>query len=143
MGRSRHHTAWAGALAVAAELSRRGYDAALTLGNTPALDLLSTSPRGTPFKIQVKSLTKPNAVLIRTSMLEQEPQSDLFFAIVIVPSSDNAPLEFRIMTHKEVVAPCRNARRVRRDGRPHRPGMDGLNWGMVKPYLGGWGKLPE
>jgi hypothetical protein len=142
MGRSKHHTAWAEALAVAAELSRRGYDATLTLGNTPALDLLCASPSGKPFKMQVKSLTTGNAVLIQKPLLEREPQSDLFFAVVIVPASATDPMEFRIMTHQEVVDHWRTMPKVKKDGQPYKPGMDGLNWGIVKPYVGGWGKLP-
>ena len=45
MTRSRHHTAWAGAFAVAAELSRREYDAAITVGNSvPTLSSQSVNP---------------------------------------------------------------------------------------------------
>ena len=142
MGRSRHHTAWAGALAVAAELSRRGYDATLTLGNAPALDLLCASPSGKPFKVQVKSLTRPNSVLIRKSMLEQDPQTDLFFAVVIVPASEAAPMEFRIMTHTEVVKHWLRMPKKKRDGQPHKLG-GGLYWSVVEPYAGGWEKLPK
>ena len=55
--RSTQHTGAAGTLAVASELSRRGYDAAITLGNTPTLDILCSSPDGTPFTVQVKSVS--------------------------------------------------------------------------------------
>ena len=103
MNRSRHHTAWAGALFVATELSRRGYDATLTFGNTPSLDILCASPNGKPFKIQVKSLTTGNAVLIQKSLLDTTPQPDLFFAIVIVPAKEEVPMEIRILTHYEVI----------------------------------------
>ena len=143
MKRSKHHTAWAGALAVAAELSRRGYDATLTFGNTPALDLLCASPNGRPFKMQVKSLTTGNAVLIQRAMLDTEPQPDLFFAVVIVPAADDDPMQFRILTHQEVIRHWRKMPKVKKDGQPYKPGMDGLNWGTVKPYSGGWGKLPK
>jgi hypothetical protein len=143
MKRSKHHTAWAGALAVAAELSRRGYDATLTLGNTPALDLLCASPSGKPFKVQVKSLTAGNAVLIQKGMLEGKLQPDLFFAIVIVPAAEADPMEFRILTHREIVKHWNEMPKVKRDGQPYKPGMDGLNWGVVRPYSGGWEKLPK
>jgi len=143
MKRTRHHTGWAGALYVAAELSRIGYDAALTFGNTPSLDLLCASPNGKPFKIQVKSLTTGNAVLIKKSLLDTAPQSDLFFAIVLVPAKEEAPMEFRILTHHEVIKLWNSMPKVKKDGQPYKPGMDGLNWGVVKPYKGGWEKLPE
>ena len=70
MKRTSHYTAWAGLLALAAELSRRGYDAAITLGNTPSLDLICSSPSGTPFTVQVKSLSAANWVLIQKAMLK-------------------------------------------------------------------------
>ena len=143
MKRSRHHTSWAGALSVAAELSRRGYDATLTFGNTPSLDLLCSSPDGKPFKIQVKSLTTGNAVLIQKSLLDVVPQPDLFFAIVLVPAKEEAPMEFRILTHREVTELWKSMPKVKKDGQPYKPGMDGLNWGVVKPYKGGWEKLPK
>jgi hypothetical protein len=143
MKRTRHHTGWAGALYVAAELSRRGYDAALTFGNTPSLDLLCASPNGKPFKIQVKSLTTGNAVLIQKSLLDTAPQPDLFFAIVLVPAKEEAPMEFRILTHHEVTELWKSMPKVKKDGQPYKPGMDGLNWGVVKPYKGGWEKLPK
>jgi hypothetical protein len=58
----------AGTFAVAAELSRRGYDVALTLGNTPSIDVLCASPTGRPFKVQVKSATAANFVPIGQGM---------------------------------------------------------------------------
>jgi len=143
MKRSQHHTAWAGALAVAAELSRRGYDASITLGNTPALDLLCSSPAGEPFKIQVKSLSAPNWVLIRKDMLEPPVQKKLFFAVVLVPAEDDRPFEYHLLTHAEVCALRKEQRTVRKDGQLYKPGMDGLSWGRVKPHAGGWHKLPE
>lgn len=142
MTRSKHHTGWAGALAVAAELSRRGYDATLTLGNTPVLDLLCASSSGKAFKVQVKSLSSPNAVLIQKSMLEATPMDDLYFSIVIVPRVHEESLEFFILTHHEVVDLYRQMPKTRRDGRPYKPGMDGLNWRDVKLHQSRWDKLP-
>ena len=141
MKRSRHHTGWAGALYVAAELSRRGYDATLTFGNTPSLDLLCASPNGKPFKIQVKSLTTGNAVLIQKSLLDTDPQPDLFFAVVLVPAKEEAPMEFRILTHHEVIELRKSMRKEKKDGQSYK--LDGLYWSVVKPYKGGWEKLPK
>ena len=101
MTRSRHHTGWAGALAVAAVLSRRGCDAAFTLGNTPALDLLCTSPAGKPLKRQVRSLSAPNYVLIRKDKLDGPPLDDLFFAVVLVPQEDAEPYKYHVLTHAD------------------------------------------
>jgi len=142
--RSRHHTAWAGALAVAAELSRREYDAAIALGNTPTLDLVCSSPGGTPFKVHVKSVASPNWILIQKSMLENpSPSSTLYFAVVLVPSDPNKPFAFHVLTHKEVCALYAQQRRVRRDGRPYKAGMEGLSWSDVSRHRDAWHKLPE
>jgi hypothetical protein len=143
MKRSRHHTAWAGALATAAELSRRSYDAAITLGNTPTLDLLCASPSGKPFKIQVKSLSYPNAVLIQKSMLDTAPLEDLYFVVALVPVASDQPFRFFVLTHAEVVAVWRTAPKTTPSGQPHKPGWDGLNWGTVKTHEGRWEKLPK
>jgi hypothetical protein len=128
MTRSRHHTGWAGALAVAAELSRRSYDATITLGNTPAIDLLCSSPEGKPFKVQVKSLSAPNYVLIRKEMLDGPPLDDLFFAVVMVPNEDDRPFEFHVLTHAEACDLYRQQPPLRKDGKAYKPGMDGLRW---------------
>jgi len=143
MSRSRHHTGWAGALAVAAELSRRGYDASVTLGNTPALDLLCVSPSGTQFKVQVKSLTAGNWVLIRKNTFERCPEANLFFAVVLVPEEHERPFEYHIVTHTEACALYRTQRKARLDGQEYKPGMDGLAWGQVKPHKDRWDKLPK
>lgn len=143
MTRSRHHTGWAGALGVAAELSRRGYDAAITLGNTPALDLICSSPGGESFTVQVKSMTTGNWVLIKRSQLEQSPRGDLYFAIVLVPADDDKPFVYHILTHAEVCAAYAKQRRVKKDGTAYKPGMEGLAWGDVTPHRGHWDTLPE
>jgi len=143
MKRSTHHTAWAGTLAVAAELSRRGYDAALTLGNTPAFDLICASPKGTPFTMQVKSVTTESSVLIGKTLLAPEPKADLFFAVVVVPAKDDDPMEFRILTHQEMVEHWKEMPTVKKDGKPYKKFKEGVLWKMLKPYSGGWDKLPE
>lgn len=143
MGRSRHHTGWAGALAVAAELSHREYDAAITLGNAPALDLICASPSGKSFTVQVKSFSAGNWVLIKKSQLEEKHKDDLFFAIVLVPSDDRRPFEFHILTHVEACALYGEQRRVKKDGTPYKPGVEGLAWGQVKPQQDRWDKLPS
>ncbi len=76
-------------------------------------------------------------------MLEAEPQSDLFFAVVIVPIRDDDPMEFRILTHQEVIEHFQELPKFKKDGQPYKPGMDGLNWGQVKSHSGGWEKLPK
>ena len=143
MTRMKNHTAWAGALAVAAELSRRGYDAAITLGNTPALDIICSSPEEKSFTMQIKSLSKANWVLIRKEHLERAPRSDLYFAVVLVTTDDAKPFVFHILTHADVCESYGRQSRVKKDGQPHKSGMEGLAWGEVTPFLNKWDKLPS
>lgn len=142
MPRSTHHTGWAGALAVAAELSRRGYDAAITLGNTPVLDIICSSPKQKMFKIQVKSVSGPNWVQIRKDHLEH-PDDGLYFAVVWVTADDAKPFVFHILTHGEVCRDYEAQAKVRRDGNPLKPGREGVGRPLVKESLDRWDKLPS
>ena len=144
MERSRHHTAWAGALAVAAELSRNRYDAAITLGNTPALDLICSSPGQKSFTVQVKSVASSTFVLIQKKHLEGPPRDDLYFAVVLVPPPDVLqPFVFHILTHTEVCEIYGNYSGLKKDGQPYKAGMEGLSWADVKPFRDRWAKLPK
>ena len=143
MTRTPHHTGWAGALAVAAEVSRRGYDAALTLGNTPALDLICSSPEGSTFTVQVKSSSSPNWIRISLKYLECHPAPGLFFAVVLVPIDADLPFAFHILTHREVCALYAKQSRTRRDGVPLKPGHEGIGWADAIKHASRWDKLPS
>lgn len=143
MGRSRHHTGWAGALGVASELSRREYDAAITLGNTPTLDLICSSPGGRSFTVQVKTASSRTWILIKKAILLAEPRNDLYFAIVFIPPDRAKPLEYHILTHAEVCAAYNRQSKTRRDGEPYKTGMEGIGWADVKNHAGRWDKLPN
>lgn len=143
MPKTTHHTGWAGALGVAAELSRRGYDATITLGNTPMLDLLCSSPSGQTFKVQVKSLIRPNWVFVQKSLLDRPPVADLYFAIVLVPEDYARPFEYHFLTHGEACDLYRQHPQLKKNGQPYRPGGDGLAWKEVRPHQDRWDKLPQ
>jgi hypothetical protein len=140
MARSNHHTGAAGVLAVAAELSRRGYDAAITLGNTPTIDIICSVPEHKPFRVQVKSVSYPNWVQIRKEHLEH-PDQDLYFAVVLVPVDAAKPFAFHILTHAEVCNDYKNQSKNRKDGKPLKPGREGVAWAFVEKHLGRWDKL--
>lgn len=143
MSRSRHHTGWAGALAVAAELSRRSYDTTLTLGNTPSFDLLCSSPKENPMKVQVKSLSSKTFILIQNKLLRVEKGSDdFFFVIVFIPPENEKPLEFFVLSHQEIIDIWKDMPTTRKDGQPYKPGMDGVNWGRITEHRNRWDKLP-
>lgn len=144
MKRHSHYTAWAGVYAVAAELSRRGYDAALTVGNTPSTDLLCGGQNtGQAFRVEVKSLARPNFVLIQKRILEEAVRPDLFFVVVLVPISPSESLRYFVLTHAEVQQLWDKLPKVRKDGKPLRPGFEGINWGDVIQHESKWDKLPS
>ena len=144
MKRDRHYTSWAATLATAAELARRCYDATITFGNTPKVDLLAATKEGPAFKVQVKGISKKeNGVWIKKSFFDGQPQRDLFLFIVEVPGQDKKePFQFFIMTHKESKEAFDSTRKVKRDGTPYKKGNEGLNWKDFKNHKDRWDKLP-
>ena len=141
--RLNQYTASAGTLAVASELSRRGYDAAITLGNTPTLDILCSSPGGTPFTVQVKSVSSHQWVLVRKEHLAGPAREALFFVVVLIPDDLSAPCAFHVLTHAEACDNFAGQPKARRDGRKLVAGWEGLAWNDVKVHRGRWDKLPR
>lgn len=107
MPRATAHTAQAAAMAVSAELARRGYDVAFTLGNTPKVDLLCNVPDGDMFKVQVKGLTIANGFIVRKSFFDESRDHNLFLVVVLVPptpEADDVPFRFFVLSHDEARA---------------------------------------
>jgi hypothetical protein len=132
----------AGTFAVAAELSRRGYDVALTLGNTPTIDLLCASPSGRTFKVQVKSASSANFVPIGKDLLEAPPDESLYLFVVLVASTGDVPFRFFILSHSEVVSLWATAPKTKASGEPYAAGWEGFRWPTIQPRESAWGKLP-
>jgi hypothetical protein len=93
---SKYRTQWAAQFFAAAELTRRGYLVALTLGNAPAADLLVQSPGGQHFTVDVKGLAARNWWLVS----ERTNHPD-FYLLVLVPK-DGSPT-FYILTRREMI----------------------------------------
>ncbi len=142
MKRDRHYTSWAATLATAAELARRCYDATITFGNTPKVDLLAATKDGPAFKVQVKGISSENALWIQKSFFDMPTQQDLFLFIVVVPRDIAKPFQFFIMTHEESKKAYASQRTVKRDGSPYKEGHEGLTWGVVKIHKDRWDKIP-
>lgn len=140
---SKHHTSWAGVFATGAELSRRRYAVAVTIGNTPSMDLLCVSPEGRPFKVEVKSAATPNYVPIQKWILEGDLQHDLVFVIVYVHPDTTIPFQFFLLTHQEVKDAWDAMPKTKPSGEPYKPGWEGLKWKDVMPHEGRWDKLPR
>jgi hypothetical protein len=142
LARSRQHTSRAGVLAVAAELSRRSYDVIIPIGKTPKTDLVATASDDSTFKVEVKSASTPNFVLIQKAALEAKPESGLLFVVVLVPRKAEDPFRFFIMTQADVQAAWKATRKTTKSGAPYKPGWEGLNWNSITPHENCWHKLP-
>ncbi|MBW3538930.1 MAG: hypothetical protein KY476_01545 [Planctomycetes bacterium] len=142
MARAKHHTGLAGTFAVAAELSRRGFDVALTIGNTPTIDLLCASPTGHPFKIQVKSASTPNFVPIGKAWLEAPPDDNLYLIVVLVSARGQSGFRFFILSHPEAVSLWANVPKTKPNGEPYASGWEGFSWTMIQSREDAWTTLP-
>lgn len=136
--RTNHHTSTAAAFAVGAELSRRGYDVAFTLGNSPRIDLLATVPDGQSFKVQVKGISSKWGFFVQPSFFRARLQPDLFLIVVVVardPVADGVMcFRFFIMSHAD----------AKKEGKKMAiPYERGLNWGSITRYENAWEKLPQ
>lgn len=93
----------AGEYYVAAELSRRGYLAAITLRNSDGVDILISNIDGDKlFSIQVKS-TQNKRKWILSKKVEIEYSEKKYFVFVNIPADINLSPEY-IIVHSKVLA---------------------------------------
>jgi hypothetical protein len=62
---------------------------------------------------------------------------------VLVPNDPDLPFVFHVLTHAEVCDNYKGQAKKRADGKDLVPGFEGVPWSFVKPFLGGWKKLPS
>jgi hypothetical protein len=138
--RATHHTSLTATLAVGAELSRRGYDVAFTIGNTPRIDLLCAVPDGKAFKVQVKGISYSSGIWVQKAFFDADFQKDLFLVIVLVPLDEVSPLRFFVLSHDDAKQEFSIMPKIKKDGNP----VDswGLNWGSITRHEKKWAKLP-
>jgi hypothetical protein len=114
----------AGEYFVAAELSRRGYVASLTLRNTKGIDILVSNADATKsVGIQVKCKQGRGAEWVLTEKIEEELAENLFFVFVALDGL-GVP-QYHVVPRADVVRYCtdNHARWLRtpgRDGQPHK-----------------------
>ncbi len=135
----RYQTQWASQFYVAAELTRKGYLVAFTLGNAPKIDLMACSPKGADFLIQVKGQATKNFWLFG-----HVPQrGDLFYVFVYVPSKGGPP-QFFVLTAKEAEDERERYREhIRAVKGSYRDDFGGMNWTAAHKYEDHWHVLPE
>lgn len=108
---SRQLSGIAGEYYVAAELSRRGYLAAITLRNSDGVDILVSNLYGEKLiSIQVKS-TQNKRKWILTKKIENEKSTKKYFVFVNIPSDLNLPPEYYIVQSKILADHICNAHR--------------------------------
>ncbi len=135
MGGSKYHTQWAAQFYAAAELTRRGYLVAFTLGNARTSDLLVSSDSGKHFTIEVKGLSKSNFWLFK----RVQPRDDLFYIFVALGKLGEHP-RFNILSSAEAMTEYDDYK----SGFPQlESDMWGMNWTTAFKYEDQWEKLPE
>lgn len=108
----------AGEYFVAAELSRRGYVASLTLRNTRGIDILASNANATKsVGIQVKAKQGRGSEWVLNKKVEADTAENLFF--VFVTLNDLGVPEFYVVPKTDVATFCRenHARWLKTPGR--------------------------
>ena len=104
-------TGVAGEYFVAAELSRRGYVASLTLRNTRGIDILASNRDATKsVGIQVKASQKTRATWILNKKAEADVAENLFYVFVWLPPASSPT--FYIVPRNVVAQYVRNDHRA-------------------------------
>jgi hypothetical protein len=132
-----NRTQWTAQFLVAAELVRRGYVVAFTMGNhSPVADLMvGVKDGGNQFWVDVKGSSASAAWLVK----KKASAADLFYVLVLVGQSREQD-RFFILTQGE-------ANRLADEYRMGHPRQkttnpDGFNWGDALPFEGRWERLP-
>ena len=139
----------AGEYLVAAELSRRGYIASITLRNTRGIDILASNADATRSAgIQVKTNQRSSRSWVLNEKVEREVQSELadnlFFVFVCL--NDLGPPAFHIVSRKEVARYCHESHQrwlkaPGRKGRLHKDNPVRRFEDAEGRYLGKWESL--
>jgi hypothetical protein len=100
----------AGEYLVAADLSRRGFVASLTLRNTRGIDILASNRDATKsVGIQVKTSQRAAPDWVMSKKAEQDVAENLFYVFVCLPPG--APASFHIVPRKVVGQYVRDSHR--------------------------------
>ncbi|MFH1447437.1 MAG: hypothetical protein ABIG39_01115 [Candidatus Micrarchaeota archaeon] len=129
----------AGAYYVAAELSRQGIIASLTVGNTRFVDILVSSSTGNSASIQVKT---SHLREWRMDKKHEESSDDLFYVLVYL-DKNNAP-EYYVISSPDVRSIFKNGfdrynKKRLEKGKTKKDTRDRkLRYGMVERYKDNW-----
>mgnify|MGYP006902873074 FL=1 len=117
-------TGSAGEYFVAAELSRRGVVAALTMSGTDAFDILAVNKAGCSYSIQVKTTQYEKELRWLLCSKDEKPKAD-FYVFVNLNGTEKQP-DYYIMPAAEVAAAIKEEHETwlatpKRDGTAHKP----------------------
>ncbi|NVJ85782.1 MAG: aspartate ammonia-lyase [Algoriphagus sp.] len=118
-------TGIAGEYYAAAELSRRGFMASITLRNNEGVDILALDPNGLKtFAIQVKTIQNGNKKWPLNKKYEREKRKNLYYIFVMLKSEFERP-EFYIVPGDELAENIKNNHQTwlnapGRNGQPHK-----------------------
>ena len=117
-------TGSAGEYFVAAELSRRGVVAALTMSGTDAFDILAVNKAWDSYSIQVKTTQYEKKLRWLLSSKDEKPKAD-FYVFVNLNGTEKQP-DYYIMPATEVAAAIKEEHETwlatpKRDGTAHKP----------------------
>ena len=117
-------TGSAGEYFVAAELSRRGVVAALTMSGTDAFDILAVNKVGRSYSIQVKTTQYEKKLRWLLSSKDENPKAN-FYVFVNLNGTEKQP-DYYIMRATEVAAAIKEEHETwlatpKRDGTAHKP----------------------
>lgn len=124
----------AGEYFVAAELLKREYQVAMTIGSAKSIDLMAYDIRTKRnWNIQVKTLRHPNCFYLHSTALER-----LFVYVFLFLHDEDVQPEYFVLLGEEIL-----------NDLPHyygsslgrADGMETINYGPLKAHKGGWNKL--
>ena len=128
-------TGIAGEFFVAAELAKRNFQVALTLGNAKGIDLFATNQVTLKtFEIEVKTLRKkPNCFTLKVERLKD----DKIFVFVYLNEKDLSP-DYYIVAGKEILSALQHYY-----GASLHTTRQTVNHGPLKIHKGRWDKLGQ
>lgn len=135
----------AGEYFVAAELSRRGHIATITLRSTRGIDILASNlDASKSVGIQVKTSRGKDASWIVGRVAEQLVEDDLYY--VFVNLNNGGEPTYRVVTSAVVAEKVRkshrdNLSRLRRDGKPRKDSSMRIFTDRSGRYVGDWDLL--
>lgn len=129
-----YQTQWASQFYAAAELTRRGYQVAFTLGNAKEVDLLVLTPEKKQIKVDVKGQSTRNFWLVQ----RREEDPDLYFILVYIPPLEEPPQYFILSCAEMMTKRKEYEEHIKAKGGKYRDDMGGMNWKSTFEFENRW-----